>query len=253
LNLFEFCENTCAPMTAIRLAFVVWIVGLLALPGLGAQHATAQGPAASPLPSTIPIFPLPEAMLFPNVSRPLHIFEPRYRSMIADALKGDRIIGMVTLKPGFEADYDGRPPIFEIGCAGLIASVQELPDGRFNVVLKGLVRFRVVREDNSRPYRLADVTALPEVLETSDIAALGKQRQRLEALLAASRDRFGFAPAPSQMSDADVVNTISQYLELDDPLDRQDLLERSGVLARSATLIDLIERIVKAPRKRQQA
>ena len=70
-------------------------------------------------------------MLFPGVSRPLHIFEPRYRAMVADALKGDRIIGMVTLKPGYEANYAGRPAVYEIGCAGVITDVEELPGGRF--------------------------------------------------------------------------------------------------------------------------
>ena len=64
------------------------------------------------LPPTIPIFPLPNAVLFPNVFLPLHIFEPRYREMVADALQGDRIIGMVLLRPGWEADYDGRPAIY---------------------------------------------------------------------------------------------------------------------------------------------
>ena len=72
------------------------------------------------LPATIPIFPLPNAVLFPNVFMPLHIFEPRYRAMVSDALAGDRIIGMVLLKPGFEADYEGRPPVYPIGCAGVI-------------------------------------------------------------------------------------------------------------------------------------
>src|SRR5215204_5286886 len=76
--------------------------------------------AQTPLPPEIPIFPLEPTMLFPGVSRPLHIFEPRYRAMVADALKGDRIIGMTTVKPGYEADYAGRPPIYEIGCAGVI-------------------------------------------------------------------------------------------------------------------------------------
>ena len=72
------------------------------------------------LPSSIPLFPLPNVVLFPNVFLPLHIFEPRYRKMIADALEGDRIIGMVLLRPGYEAEYEGRPPIYQVGCAGVI-------------------------------------------------------------------------------------------------------------------------------------
>ena len=90
------------------------------------------------LPPTIPIFPLPNAVLFPNVFLPLHIFEPRYREMVADALQGDRIIGMVLLRPGWEPDYDGRPAIYPIGCAGVITNAERLPDGRFNIVLRGM-------------------------------------------------------------------------------------------------------------------
>ncbi len=127
-------------------------------------------------------------MLFPGVSRPLHIFEPRYRAMVAEALKGDRIIGMVTLKPGYEANYAGRPPVYDIGCAGVITDVEELPGGRFNIVLRGLVKFRVTSEDESRPYRLAHVDAMPEILDDAGKAALRKQRQRLEALVTKGSD-----------------------------------------------------------------
>ena len=70
------------------------------------------------------IFPLPNVVLFPNVFLPLHIFEPRYREMVADALDGDRIIGMVLLRPGWEGDYEGRPPVYPIGCAGLITHAE---------------------------------------------------------------------------------------------------------------------------------
>src|SRR6188508_2773180 len=99
------------------------------------------------LPATIPIFPLPNAVLFPNVFMPLHIFEARYRAMVSDALAGDRIIGMVLLRAGFERDYEGRPAIFPIGCAGVVTHSEPLPDGRFNIVLKGIEKFRVTGED----------------------------------------------------------------------------------------------------------
>src|SRR5512138_2484886 len=98
------------------------------------------------LPLTIPLFPLPNVVLFPNVCLPLHIFEPRYREMTADALAGDRIIGMVLLRPGWEGNYEGRPPIYEVGCAGLITHAENLDDGRYNLVLRGMEKFRVLRE-----------------------------------------------------------------------------------------------------------
>lgn len=123
-------------------------------------HVGAFAQSAQTLPSTIPLFPLQEVMLFPHVHRPLHIFEPRYREMLADALEGDRIIGMVMLQAGHEADYFGRPPIYAVGCAGVIADVEELPDGRYNVVLHGISKFRVKSEDQSRAYRLAEIQPL---------------------------------------------------------------------------------------------
>ena len=76
------------------------------------------------LPFSIPIFPLPTTVLFPNVFLPLHIFEPRYRQMVAEALEGDRIIGMVLLRPGYEQDYEGTPPLYTTGCSGLITHVE---------------------------------------------------------------------------------------------------------------------------------
>src|SRR5436309_832636 len=104
------------------------------------------------LPPAIPLFPLPNVVLFPNVFLPLHIFEPRYRAMVADALKGDRIIGMALLRPGYEANYDGRPPVYEVGCAGVITHSQPLADGRYDIVLRGLEKFRITGEANNEPY-----------------------------------------------------------------------------------------------------
>ena len=138
--------------------------------------------SAESIPQVIPIFPLEVTMLFPGVSRPLHIFEARYRAMVADALKGDRIIGMTTLKPGYEAELskDGHL-IYDIGCAGVITEVEELPGGRFNIVLRGIVKFRVTSEDKSRTYRLARVEVMPEVLDDAEKALLRKHRERLES------------------------------------------------------------------------
>ena len=129
------------------------------------------------LPATLPLFPLPNVVLFPNVFLPLHIFEPRYRAMVADALDGDRLIGMVLLRPGWEGDYEGRPPVFPIGCAGLISHHEQLPDGRYNIVLRGLEKFRVEREDDSRLYRLGEVITLNEPLPETDRAEVRSARR----------------------------------------------------------------------------
>ncbi|OFW07630.1 MAG: hypothetical protein A3I61_17740 [Acidobacteria bacterium RIFCSPLOWO2_02_FULL_68_18] len=200
------------------------------------------------LPGTIPIFPLPNVVLFPNVFLPLHIFEPRYRAMVTDALEGDRIIGMVLLQPGHEASYEGRPPVFSIGCAGVITHAEPLGDGRFNIVLRGLERFRIRGEDNERAYRLAHIDSLPEDVPHDHRDELRRHRHRLEALLAAAVERAGSEPRfPPAVADEDLVNALAQYIELD-PLERQALLEQEGVLARCRALIDLLEMKTLTPR-----
>ena len=199
------------------------------------------------LPPTIPIFPLPNVVLFPNVFLPLHIFEPRYRAMVNDALAGDRIIGMALLQPGYEVDYEGRPPVFAVGCAGVITHSETLPDGRSNIVLRGLEKFRIEEEDQSKPYRLAKVAVLPEDVPQADRTALRQKRQRLEAVLAAAIERSGSEPRfPPAVPDEDLVNALAQYIELD-PIERQALLERDGVLARCHGLIELLEIRTLAP------
>jgi uncharacterized protein len=199
--------------------------------------------AQSALPETIPIFPLEDVVLFPGMSVPLHIFEPRYRAMVADVLKGNKMIGMVELRPGYEADYERSPSIFPVGCAGVITNVEALPNGEYDIVLEAVTKFRVTREEASRPYRIAHVTAIPEVLADKDKAALHAQRLRVETLVAAARSRVPLPQIPPGASDEDVVNGVSQYADID-PLDRQRLLERDGPLSRAAALIELLEKVI---------
>jgi uncharacterized protein len=193
------------------------------------------------LPPTIPIFPLPNVVMFPNVFLPLHVFEPRYREMVADALEGDRLIGMVLLRPGWEGTYDGRPPVFPIGCAGVISHHEQMPDGRYNIVLKGLEKFTVVGEDDSKPYRLAHIQPLIETIAPADRDEIRAARQRLEALLVPQpTGRGADRRLPPAMADEDLVNTLAQYMELE-PLEKQALLEREGLLTRCRSLIELLE------------
>jgi Lon protease-like protein len=190
--------------------------------------------------TTLPLFPLPNVVLFPGVYLPLHIFEPRYREMVADALAGDRMIGMTLLKPGFEDEYEGRPPIYPIGCAGVITHAVRLDDGRFNIVLQGTERFRVVDENHVHAYRLATIEPLSEPRIT-DATSLPSLRQRLEALVVAMVERAGGEwSMPAAMSDADLVHALAQYLDLE-PIEKQALLEVDGVVARAAALADLLE------------
>lgn len=231
-------------MTLAKRSTLIAVVALLACGSVFAQTAPQQPPDPGRLPATIPLFPLEDAALFPHGARPFHIFEQRYRAMVADALKGDRIIGMVTLQPGFEANYEGRPAIYGVGCAGYIEEFEELPDGRYNILLRGLVKFRVNGEDQSRTYRLARVTAIPEPVVDDQKAALHKQRQRLEVLLTRPGDD---PPIPPDVSDEEVIDAVAQYVPLD-PSERQALLDLEGLVARGQALIDLLESKSKPPR-----
>ncbi len=193
------------------------------------------------LPSTLPLFPLPNVVLFPNVCLPLHIFEPRYREMTADALDGDRIIGMVLLRPGWEGNYEGRPPIYDIGCAGLVTHAEKLDDGRYNVVLRGMEKFRVVREDSQRSYRRAEVQAIDEPLTEANRDVMRAERRRLETLLVPQPQGRGADPKmPPSMPDEELVNALAQYLDLE-VVEKQALLERDGLLNRCRSLIELLE------------
>ena len=194
------------------------------------------------LPPAIPIFPLPNVVLFPNVFLPLHIFEPRYREMVEEALGGDRIIGMVLLRPGWESNYDGRPPVYPIGCAGVITNAERLAEGRFNIVLQGLEKFRILdEEDDRRAYRIARVDGIPESNGTDNRDAMRSARRRLEALLVPHPEGGGVEPKlPPSMADEDLVNALAQYLEFE-PVEKQALLERDGLLARCQSLIELLE------------
>jgi hypothetical protein len=193
------------------------------------------------LPPTIPVFPLPNVVLFPQVFLPLHVFEPRYRDMVADALEGDRLIGMVLLRPGWETDYEGRPPVYPIGCAGLISNHERLPDGRYNIVLRGIEKFRIVEETRDRTYRVARIEGLHEPLVDAERDEIRAARRRLEALLVPQPQGRGTeTKVPPAMADEDLVNALAQYMELE-PLEKQALLERDGLLARCRSLIELLE------------
>ena len=129
---------------------------------------------------TLRLFPLPNLVLFPHVMQPLHIFEPRYRDLLREALADDRLIGMATLAAGWESDYEGRPPLFPTVCVGRIAASHELRDGSSNLLLMGVCRGRPVRElPPTRLFREAKIELLPDVYPTEQDAVRGELRQQL--------------------------------------------------------------------------
>jgi Lon protease-like protein len=201
------------------------------------------------LPSELPLFPLPNVVLFPAALLPLHIFEPRYRAMVGDALEGERLIGMVMLRPGWETDYDGVPSVYPVGCAGFITHADRLPDGRYNILLRGLEKFRIVQERHARDgielYRVARVESIAEAPSHRVVEAISEARKKLERLIAKQLRRSTDETIPKDVPDDDLVHAIAQHLE---PLEKQALLECDGLLERCHTLIELLEmRMMAAP------
>jgi Lon protease-like protein len=195
------------------------------------------------LPFSLPIFPLPTVVLFPNVFLPLHIFEERYRQMIGEALAGDRMIGMVLLQPGHEAEYDGKPPIYRTGCSGLITHAERLDDGRYNVVLRGIEKFRITAEEDpaaGRLYRSAVIAPVDETVRANERDALRHERKKLESLLAPLLANGLEKHLPPAMPDEDLINALAQYLEFD-PIEKLALLERDGAVARCRSMVELLE------------
>jgi uncharacterized protein len=194
------------------------------------------------LPSEIPLFPLPNVVLFPAALLPLHIFEPRYRTMIADALEGERLIGMVMLRSGWEPQYEDAPAVYPIGCAGFITHADRLPDGRYNLILRGLEKFRILSEHPARDgidhYRVARIDSIKEIARASADAAIHEARRRLEKLIARKLQRSTDDSIPKDIPDEDLVHAIAQHLE---PLEKQALLECDGLLQRCQALVELLE------------
>lgn len=109
------------------------------------------------------LFPLPNLILFPQVVQGLHIFEPRYRQLMGDVIERDRLIALVLLKPGWESDYEGKPPIEPIACLGWVSWYDQLQDGRYNLRVRGLSRVRILEElESDRLYRTARVELIPD-------------------------------------------------------------------------------------------
>ncbi len=205
---------------------------------------------ASPHNARLPLFPLPNVVLFPETRVPLHIFEPRYRQMIADALQAERCVGMIALPPEHLPDLAGNPGLFEIGCAGVISDLERLPDGHFNLVLDATRRFRVLRESprhESRLYRMADVEWLDERNPQEDAAALARARRTVVAHFCALVRTLGSTDAADldaemfeDVDDARLVNALCQLLELP-TIEKQSLLEANTVRERATRLASVLE------------
>jgi uncharacterized protein len=188
------------------------------------------------------IFPLGGALLFPRMHLPLHIFEPRYRALVSDAMARDRRIGLIQPKVMREMRDGEVPPLYDIGCLGKIAHVEAMEDGRYNIVLEGLARFRLRRElDVTTPFR--QVEAEIEEGDPSDVNLALSRRAALEYESRKFADAQGYAvdwEAVTRLDDEALVNGIAQIAPFDAAA-KQALLEATSLADRADLIVQLLQ------------
>jgi Lon protease-like protein len=193
------------------------------------------------------LFPLPNLVLFPHAIQPLHIFEPRYRQMTMDALDSDRLIALVLLRPGWESDYEGRPPIHAVACLGRIVTEQRLAGDKYNILLRGVSRLHILGETkDDRLYRSAKVELLTDQSLPEPQLAVHFRRQLAELAQ-------GWLPAQEpvreqfqQLIDSELpIGTLTDITAFALPLDvdvKQQVLEQLHVEARVRFLLAYLEK-----------
>ncbi len=184
----------------------------------------------------ISIFPLSGALLFPGLQLPLHVFEPRYRALISDALARDRRIGMIQPQRPAEG-----APLFLVGCLGKIGEVEALDDGRFNIVLEGETRFRTLRElDVGTPFRQVEAELLAED-EDAALAPVERALFEREARRFADAQGYGVDwDSVARLDDQSLINGVSQIAPFDAAA-KQALLEANDISERCELLVQLMQ------------
>jgi ATP-dependent Lon protease len=192
---------------------------------------------------SVRLFPLPNLVLFPHVIQPLRVFEPRYVDLLHDALESDRLIGMSLLQPGWECDYDGRPPIAPVACLGRVITWQAQPKKQYNLLLVGLARVRIVRElPPEQSFRQAQAELIDDVYPAAAAparAALHKQlNATFESLLPSVEDAAEMfnQMAAKNISLGALTDVISYAVDLDVQA-KQALLEEADVDRRARLLL----------------
>lgn len=206
------------------------------------------------LPDPVPVFPLPNVVLFPHLGLPLHIFEPRYKAMVEQALVGDRLLAMALLVPGAsDADSD-RPAIFDTVCIGRITAEERLEDGRFNLILHGITRAAIVEEvDTDTPWRQLRVETFVDAYSPEPLFNRDDRRRELLREFRAHFPKHEGDSVCHQLEDADfplgILCDILASASLLSPTARQELLAELDVDLRG----DLLLARLKAARAAAQA
>ncbi|WP_438731830.1 LON peptidase substrate-binding domain-containing protein [Parasphingorhabdus sp. DH2-15] len=189
----------------------------------------------------ITIFPLPGVILFPGLQLPLHMFEPRYKAMVTDAMARDRQIGMI--QPLDQAGAsDDKPALYTMGCLGRIADVEVLDDGRYNVILDGVARFHMLRElDVTTPFRQVEGELIEE--NPADLTLEKSKREALEKQARAFADAQGYNvdwESVASLDDLSMVNGVAQIAPFDGAA-KQALLEANNLADRAQLLVQLMQ------------
>jgi len=211
----------------------------------------------------VPVFPLPNLIVFPDAMMPLHIFELRYRTMVRDALSGERVIAMGLLKPGWEVDYHGSPEFYPLGCLARFEEVEWLPNDCYSLVVRGLSRVMVSRVVREYPYRSARVEVLPqEPCSEDDPLILSEKYELLELYRRLLPDAPGAAAgavpaavserAPALLPGADLgyealVSALCMMVETE-PLEKLQLLGFDSIIERGRRIREIAARARPKPR-----
>ncbi len=186
----------------------------------------------------VPVFPLPNVVLFPHAVVPLHIFELRYRTMIRDALAGERLLAIALLRPGWEREYHGSPAFHDLACLARIESVEWLPDDCYDLKLLGVARVRLGAATREFPYRAVRATVLPEAPYSEDDPLVLSERRGLAALYRRLVER---PEADVSMPFASLVNGVCMTAPLEAE-ERFELLALDSVVERGHRVRELAAR-----------
>ncbi len=194
------------------------------------------------------LFPLPNLVLFPHVMQPLHIFEPRYRAMMEEAIETDQLMTLALFAPGWENNYEGRPPLLPMACLGRIATHQRLPDNRFNLLLLGLKRVRMVRElPPVKLFREAQVEICEDIYSSATAPTRGGLQKQLVDSFKSILPTLG--EAQQQVDEllgnnvplGVLTDIVSYTLDLGRSL-KEQLLHECNVDRRAALLVDFLQK-----------
>lgn len=200
---------------------------------------------------TVPLFPLPDTVFFPHTLIPLHVFEPRYKAMISDVLASESMLGVVQLRPGWDEDYFGAPPIYKVFGLGRIVEAEQWPDGRYDILVSGLYRAKLIQEIEHETYRQAEVELIQDYIPAEKAAEVQEVHdillQVLKKLSSVLPDDVRIytgtdldSISPGQLTD------VMTSLLVNDPYERQSLLSEPNVARRQQLLRVQIQHVLNA-------